>query len=118
MRKILLLLAIVAASNADAMPSSATGTWKYEDAHVSMTVRLAGDGACRVTAKLDTGPRVDALCTYAIYGDALVLAWRGINVNTGEGTAPLRMLFDTASNSFAVEGEPERVLTRSGAVEL
>ncbi len=118
MRKLLLLVAILAASNANAMASPGTGTWKYEDLDVSMIVRLSGDGTCRVTAKLDAGPGFDTLCTYAIYGDAVVLVWRGFNVATGGATEPLRMAFDAASDTFAVEGEPERVLTRSGTVKL
>ena len=119
MRKLLLLVAIFAASNANAIATSVAGTWKYEDVHVSMVVRLADDGTCRVTAKLDTGPGMDALCTYAIYGDAVVIAWRGgFNVG-GTQAAPVRMLFDAASDTFVVEGESERVLTRSGrAVSL
>jgi hypothetical protein len=118
MRTLLLIVAILVASNASAMTSSATGTWKYEDPRVSMTVRLDGDGACRVTAKLDGGLGIDALCTYAIYGDAVVLAWPGFNVISGGTTAPIRLLFDPTSDTFAVEGEPERVLTRSGVVKL
>ena len=100
------------------MTSSVTGTWKYEDLQVSMTVRLAGDGTCRVTAKLDSSHGFDALCTYAIYGDAIVIAWRGFNLSTGGVTPPIRMLFDPASDTFAVEGESERVLTRYGVVKL
>jgi len=118
MRKLLLLTVILAASNTYAMSSPVAGTWKYEDAHVSMTVRLADDGTCRVTAKLDAGPGMDALCTYAIYGDAVVIAWRGYSV-AGAPAEPVRMLFDAASDTFVVEGEVERVLTRSGrAVKL
>jgi hypothetical protein len=116
MRALLLLVAIFAASSATAMTSPATGTWKYEDLHVSMTVRLSDDGSCRVTAKLDSGPGFDALCTYAIYGDAVVIAWRGFTINGA--VAPMRMLFDAESDAFVVEGEPDRVLTRSGVVKL
>jgi len=118
MRMCLFLAAILAASNANAVTSSVNGTWRYEDVRVSMTVKLAGDGSCRVTAKIDVGPRVDALCTYAIYGDAVVLAWPGFNVISGKPTAPLRMLFDATSDSFVLEGETNRVLTRSGVVKL
>jgi hypothetical protein len=111
--KLLLSAALVALASTNTIAAPATGTWQYEDANVSMRIRLWEDGTCRVSAKLASGPSVGALCTYIVYGRHLVLAWPGIPVNGYAKPSPLRLEFDHEAETLVVEGERERALTRS-----
>src|SRR5260221_3513042 len=113
---LLLCAAGIAMASTNVMSDSATGLWHYKDDRVSMRLRLADDGTCRVTDKFP-GTSMDALCEYTSHGRILVLDWPGIWVGRFPKPGPVRLYFDPVAEVLEVEGETRRVLVRSTGVK-
>jgi hypothetical protein len=108
--RLFLFAAAVLIAGGNVLAASVSGKWEYQNADVSMRLRLDDGGTCRVTAKLTRGPSVDALCTYTVETYVVTLYWPGIPVNGHRVPETLRLYLHPGAEILEMEGEPQRIL--------
>ena len=107
-----ILLAIgISLSDAKASSPWSIGTWEYSGRSVWVTVHLAEDGRCLVSAQRGRDPSITFIeCTFSVRGDVVLLQ---STPRPGEqALEPARLYYDALGDTFSAEGEPDLVLTR------